>query len=66
MFTYAYRCTQLDWKYEKEKKALKRQRFAMTLCTFEALYLTKVLKRKKKMRTMFPDIAELSTFAYRK
>lgn len=48
MFTYAYRCTQLDWKYEKEKKALKRQRFAMTLCTFEALYLTKVLKRKKK------------------
>lgn len=20
MFTYAYRCTHLDWKYEKEKK----------------------------------------------
>lgn len=38
----------------------------MTLCTFEALYLRKVLKRKKKMRPMFPDITELSTFAYRK
>lgn len=48
MFTYAYRCTHLDWKYEKEKKSLTRQRFAVTLCTFEALYLTKVLKRKKK------------------
>lgn len=66
MFTYAYRCTHLDWKYEKEKKSLTRQRFAVTLCTFEALYLTKVLKRKKKMRPMFPDITELLTFAYRK
>lgn len=48
MFTYAYRCTHLDWKYEKEKKkSITRQRFALALCTFEALYLTKVLKRKK-------------------
>lgn len=68
MFTYAYRCTHLDWKYEKEKnKSINEATFCRgPLCTFEALYLTKVLKRKKKMRTMFPDITELSTFAYRK
>lgn len=65
MFTYAYRCTQLDGKYCEENiikgKKKKPNHFAPGRLFFEALCLKKV-----EMHTVFPDVTQLSTFAYKK
>jgi hypothetical protein len=38
----------------------------MTPLYLRGTVFNKGFKKEKKMRTMFPDITELSTFAYRK
>lgn len=48
------------------KKSIKKATFCHDPLYLRGTVFNKSFKKKKKMRTMFPDIAELSTFAYRK
>lgn len=67
MFTYAYRCTQVGLKSIKKKKEEEKRKekglkiLQQAVCSFEALYLIKI-----QTHTVFPNVTELLTFAYRK